>query len=103
MFLGERTQEFCTVYNMVRLADYLFCFTGAHEYLDYIENNLYNGFLAQQNKYTGMPAYFLPMKAGSVKNGAAKQRISGAVTVQPYRLTPYIPSFAGMRTKSRTV
>ena len=40
MFLGERTQEFCTVYNMVRLADYLSCFTGAHEYLDYIENNL---------------------------------------------------------------
>lgn len=39
MFLGERTQEFCTVYNMVQLADYLSCFTGTHEYLDYIENN----------------------------------------------------------------
>lgn len=26
--------------KMVRLADCLFCFTGAYEYLDYIENNL---------------------------------------------------------------
>lgn len=71
-FMGERTQEFCTVYNMVRLSDYLFRFTGDVQYLDYIEKNLYNGFLAQQNKYTGMPAYFLPMKAGAVKNGKQK-------------------------------
>lgn len=28
MFLGDRTQEFCTVFNMVRLADYLYLFTG---------------------------------------------------------------------------
>lgn len=72
MFMGERTQEFCTVYNMVRLADALFCFTGESEYLDYIEKNLYNGFLAQQNKFTGMPAYFLPMKPGSVKKWGSK-------------------------------
>lgn len=73
-FMGERTQEFCTVYNMVRLADYLFRFTGESAYLDYIEKNLYNGFLAQQNKYTGMPAYFLPMKAGGVKKWGSKTR-----------------------------
>ncbi len=72
MFMGERTQEFCTVYNMVRLADYLFRFTGKKKYLDYIEKNLYNGFLAQQNKYTGMPAYFLPLKSGSVKKWGRK-------------------------------
>ena len=71
-FIGERTQEFCTVYNMVRLADYLFRFTGESAYLDYIEKNLYNGFLAQQNKYTGMPAYFLPMKAGGVKKWGSR-------------------------------
>lgn len=66
-FIGERNQEFCTVYNMVRVADYLFKFTGEQEYLDYIEKNLYNGFLAQQNKLTGMPTYFLPLKSGSHK------------------------------------
>ena len=27
--IGERTQEFCTVYNMIRVADYLFRFTCA--------------------------------------------------------------------------
>ena len=39
----------------------------AAKYLDYIEQNLYNGFLAQQNRFTGMPTYFLPMKSGGVK------------------------------------
>lgn len=66
-FMNDRNQEFCTVYNMVRLADYLFRFTGDKKYLDYIERNLYNGFLAQQNKHTGMPTYFLPMSAGAKK------------------------------------
>lgn len=66
-FIGERNQEFCTVYNMLRVADYLFRFTGNATYLDYIEKNIYNGFLAQQNKFNGMPTYFLPMKAGSKK------------------------------------
>lgn len=65
--IGERTQEFCTVYNMIRVADYLFKFTGNAIYLDYIERNLYNGVLAQQNKETGMPDYFLSLKSGSKK------------------------------------
>lgn len=73
-FLEDRTQEFCTVYNMVRLADYLLRFTGDKKYGDYIEKNLYNGFLAQQNKFTGMPAYFLPLKAGSRKKWGSKTR-----------------------------
>lgn len=72
-FLTERNQEFCTVYNMVRLADYLYRFTGDTVYADYIERCLYNGFLAQQNKSTGMPTYFLPMKAGSRKKWGSKR------------------------------
>ena len=71
-FMGERNQEFCTVYNMVRLADYLYRFTGDVVYAEYIEKNLYNGFLAQQNKHTGMPAYFLPMRSGSKKKWGSK-------------------------------
>ncbi len=73
-FLSDRNQEFCTVYNMVRLADYLYRFTGDSLYADYIERNLYNGFLAQQNKYTGMPTYFLPMRAGSKKKWGSKTK-----------------------------
>jgi uncharacterized protein len=66
--LGDKTQEHCVVYNMIRLADYLFRWTGEPRYLDYIERNLYNGVLAQQNPKTGMIAYFLPMAAGSRKS-----------------------------------
>ncbi len=73
-FMSERNQEFCTVYNMVRLADYLYRFTGDKAYAEYIEKNLYNGFLAQQNKYTGMPTYFLPMQSGSRKKWGSKTR-----------------------------
>lgn len=92
-FIGERTQEFCTVYNMVRLADYLFRFTGESGYLDYIEKNLYNGFLAQQNKYTGMPAYFLPMKAGGVKKWGSKTHdfwCCHGTTVQAHTIYPQL-------------
>ena len=78
--LGMKTQEHCTVYNMMRLADYMFRWTGQAQYADYIERNLYNGVMAQTywhweytNGYTtdkpteGLIAYFLPMRAGSHK------------------------------------
>lgn len=73
-FIGSNNQEFCTVYNMVRTADYLYRFSGDTAYADYIERNLYNGFLAQQNAQTGMPTYFLPLKAGSRKKWGTKTR-----------------------------
>ncbi|MCA0453712.1 MAG: glycoside hydrolase family 127 protein [Chloroflexi bacterium] len=65
--LGHHTQEHCTVYNMIRLADYLFRWTGEAIYADYIEKNLYNGILAQQNGKTGMVAYYLPIEGGAKK------------------------------------
>ncbi len=34
---------------------------------------IYNGFLAQQSKETGMPTYFLPMTTGSKKKWASKR------------------------------
>jgi DUF1680 family protein len=66
--LGDRTQEHCVVYNMTRLADYLFRWTGDVTYADYIERNLYNGTLAQQNPQTGMVTYFLPLRPGGHKH-----------------------------------
>lgn len=65
--LTNSNQEFCTVYNMIRLADYLFRWTNDPKYGDYIEKNYYNGVLAQQNKSNGQVTYFLPMEAGSRK------------------------------------
>lgn len=73
-FLGSSDQEFCTVYNMVRTASYLLKYTGEAQYADYIERALYNGFLAQQNAQTGMPAYFLPLGAGIRKKWGTKTR-----------------------------
>ncbi|MBE3040031.1 MAG: glycoside hydrolase family 127 protein, partial [Chloroflexi bacterium] len=65
--LGFRTQEHCTVYNMMRLAEYLYRWTGDPVYAGYWERNLWNGILAQQHPDTGMIAYFLPLHAGAVK------------------------------------
>lgn len=72
-YIGNRDQEFCTVYNMVRLADYLFKYTGDVQYEDYIEKALYNGFLAQNNRHTGMPTYFLPLIEGAKKKWGSKR------------------------------
>jgi DUF1680 family protein len=64
---GDKNQEHCVVYNLIRLADYLFRWTGAAEFADYIERNLYNGILAQQHPGTGQITYWLPLDAGAHK------------------------------------
>lgn len=65
--LGSRTQEHCTVYNMMRLSEYLLRWTGKPVFADYWERNLYNGVLAQQHPDTGMISYWLPLNSGAVK------------------------------------
>jgi len=65
--LGEKTQEHCVVYNMMRLADWLLRWTGDVSYADYWERNLWNGILAQQHPQTGLIAYFLPLQPGASK------------------------------------
>ena len=81
--LGESNQEHCVVYNMMRLADYLFRWTGKREYADYWERNLLNGVFAQtyhrgnrtenlggsaRHPEDGHLAYFLPLHAGAHKH-----------------------------------
>ena len=81
--LGDKNQEHCTVYNMMRLAEFLFRHTGKPEYLQYMEYNLYNGIMAQayyqeywlsgnkhNNPSRGLLTYFLPMRAGLRKDWA---------------------------------
>ena len=65
--LGSKNQEHCTVFNMMRLAEYLLRWNGDAAYADYWERNLVNGILAQQHPGTGMVAYFLPLAAGRTK------------------------------------
>lgn len=87
--LDDKNQEHCVVYNMIRLADYLYRWSGKKEYADYIERNLWNGLLSQahwredkNNEIdcdvphaewkTGLVAYYQPLAAGSHKRWAHK-------------------------------
>ncbi len=80
--LSSTNQEHCLVYNMMRLAEYLFRWSGEAEYADYWERNLYNGIFAQgfyrddrneqfggnpQDPAYGYVAYHLPLHAGAEK------------------------------------
>ena len=79
--LGDKNQEHCTVYNMIRLADFLFRQTKDPAYLHYIEYNVRNGIMAQtywqgvpyeNSPGKGLLTYFLPMKAASKKDWAGE-------------------------------
>lgn len=79
--LGDKNQEHCTVYNMIRLAEFLFRQTKDPQYMHYIEYNIENGIFAQTywkgDVWHGMPGkglitYFLPMKAASKKDWAGE-------------------------------
>jgi hypothetical protein len=83
--LGDKNQEHCTVYNMMRVADFLFRHTGDAVYMDYWEKNLYNGIMAQaywKGSFThgftsdypqeGLLTYFLPLRAGGRKGWSSR-------------------------------
>ena len=61
-------QEHCVVYNLMRLAEILYRWTGEAEYADYWERNLLNGIFSQQNPRTGMVTYFQSLAPGSTKH-----------------------------------
>lgn len=79
--LGSRNQEHCVVYNLMRLSQYLYRWTGDTRYADFWEQNLYNGIFAQgyweegtdfctnedHPPKRGHVAYYLPLEAGAVK------------------------------------
>ena len=62
--LGDKNQEHCTVYNMIRLAEFLFRQTKDPAYMHYIEYNVQNGIMAQTYcPEGGLLTYFLPMES----------------------------------------
>ena len=100
-YLCGTDQEFCTVYNMVRTAEYLYRWTEDPSYADYIERAIYNGFLAQQNRSTGMPTYFLPMAPGSRKTWGSRTRdfwCCFGTMVQAQTMYPELIWYAGENT-----
>jgi uncharacterized protein len=83
--LGGKNQELCTVYNMMRLAEFLLRHTGEARFADYWERNLRNGILAQgfwkgslahgaiaDHPLSGLVSYFLPLRPGSAKLWASE-------------------------------
>ncbi len=79
--LSDRNQEHCVVYHMMKLSQYLYRWTGASQYADYYEQNLWNGIFAQGHweeewdmlasddrpAARGLLTYYLPLAAGSHK------------------------------------
>jgi DUF1680 family protein len=83
--LGDKNQELCTVYNMMRVAEFLLRHSGEARYADYWERNLRNGVLAQgfwkgglvngesaEHPLSGLVSYFLPLRPGSKKYWASE-------------------------------
>ncbi|MFV1965854.1 MAG: beta-L-arabinofuranosidase domain-containing protein [Pirellulaceae bacterium] len=65
--LGDRTQETCCTYNMLKLTRRLFCWDPQAAYADYYERALWNSILSTQDPETGMMMYFVPLGPGRWK------------------------------------
>lgn len=62
--------ETCNVYNMIKLAQYLYEYTGEMKYVDYIERGMMNAILGSENKNGGKTYYqWLYPNAKKVFNG----------------------------------
>lgn len=68
---GTETEETCTQYNMLKLARYLFRWTGNATYADYYEKAITNGLLGTQRMPAGGPAPLSPTPAGPGPLGSA--------------------------------
>jgi len=65
--LGNKTQENCCTYNMLKLTRHLFAWQPRPELMDYYEQNLINSVLSTQDPQTGMMTYFVTLASGRWK------------------------------------
>ena len=59
--------ENCCTYNLLKLADHLFCYQPDSKIADYYERALYNHILGQQDTLTSMVCYFTPLMTGGYR------------------------------------
>jgi DUF1680 family protein len=59
--------ENCCTYNLLKLADRLFCYQPDAKIADYYERALYNHILGQQDTLTSMVCYFTPLMTGGYR------------------------------------
>ena len=65
--LERHSTESCNTYNMLKLTNHLYAWTGDSKYVDYYEQALYNHILASQDPEKGMVCYFMPHQPGGYK------------------------------------
>lgn len=59
--------ENCCTYNLLKLADKLFCYEPNAKIADYYERALYNHILGQQDTISSMVCYFTPLQTGAYR------------------------------------
>ena len=59
--------ENCCTYNLLKLADRLFCYEPRVSIADFCERALYNHILGQQDPATSMVCYFTPLQTGAYR------------------------------------
>jgi uncharacterized protein len=61
--IGQRSEECCCGYNMLKLTRHIFCWTASPRAMDYYERTLFNSRLGTQDA-NGMKGYFLAVGRG---------------------------------------
>lgn len=64
---SNESSETCCSYNMLKLSDYLYRWTGDKKYMDYYENVYTNHILASMAPDTGLKTYFVNSEFGFYK------------------------------------
>lgn len=59
--------ENCCTFNLLKLADHVFCWQPDSRVADYYERALYNHILGQQDPETSMVCYFTPLQSGAYR------------------------------------
>ena len=59
--------ESCCTYNLLKLADRLYCYEPNSKIADYYERGLYNHILGQQDTLSSMVCYFTPLMTGGYR------------------------------------
>jgi DUF1680 family protein len=66
--LSQETHENCCTYNMLRLTEHLYSWTGEARYVDYYERALFSGILPTHHPDVGGAImYYVPLKSGLFK------------------------------------
>jgi len=67
LHLSGYNGESCCTYNLLKLAERLFCYEPRSSIAEYYERALYNHILGQQDPQTSMVCYFTPLQSGAYR------------------------------------